>query len=76
MAIKHVETLSDNATGAAILMVDDVNHEGLYHRCPKTGNIAIKFVEPPIGVNGLLILQDGNNSSYPGQIHKDGSFKP
>lgn len=74
MAIRHVDELKNDATGAALLMVDGENHEGLFHKCPETGNVELKFVEPPVGKTAVLVLQDGNNSTYQGQIHEDGRF--
>lgn len=74
MAIRHVDNLKEDAIGAALLIIGDDTHEGLYHKCPKSGNVEIKFVRPPRGVAAVLVLQDGNNSTYNGQIHEDGRF--
>lgn len=72
--IRYVEELKHDNTGAAYFMVADITHEGIYHKCPDSGDVEIKFVEPPLGVLGVLILQDGNNSTYRGQIGPDGRF--
>jgi hypothetical protein len=76
MAIQAVNELKQEATGAAAAIEGDVVHEGLFHKCPETGNVQVNILSLPRNKEVQLVLQDGNDSGYRGTFCGRGHFKP
>lgn len=67
------EDFEKTATGVCEVRVNGDTFEGNYHKCPEEGDLYIEVEDPEFLEEEqiMLILADGNSSTYTGKV-KDG----